>query len=143
MEDQVVAELGLGEEQPMLAAGLLSLACGKEGCETCEPFLAAGHQVGRANRRVLGGACVDKGVRASLKIDALLAHPVWQPMKLIEADASRGRHVGALADKHPSPLPVIDVKVVLDDPSIGDLKVPAVCPLVADSDLNARRVRAP
>jgi hypothetical protein len=45
MEDQVVAELDLGEEQPMLAAGLLSLACGKVGCETREPFLAAGHQI--------------------------------------------------------------------------------------------------
>ena len=31
MEDEVVAELDLGEEQPVLAAGVVPLFCGKEG----------------------------------------------------------------------------------------------------------------
>jgi hypothetical protein len=32
-KDEVVAVLDLREEQPVLAAGMLSLSCGKEGCE--------------------------------------------------------------------------------------------------------------
>jgi hypothetical protein len=42
MEDEVVAELDLGEEQPVLAAGVVPLFCGKEGSKTRQPLLAAG-----------------------------------------------------------------------------------------------------
>jgi hypothetical protein len=40
-EDEIVAELDLREEQPMLAAGLLSLPRRKERREARQPFLAA------------------------------------------------------------------------------------------------------
>src|SRR5262245_40820330 len=40
---------------------------------------------------------------------------------------------------HPSPVPVVDVNVVLDDPPVGDLEMPAVCPLVANGGHDARR----
>ena len=49
-EDEVVAELDLREEQPMLAAGLLPLPCGKERGKTRQPLLAAGQQVPRGER---------------------------------------------------------------------------------------------
>jgi hypothetical protein len=42
MEDEVVAELDLREEQPMLAARFLSLSRGEERGEPRQPFLAAG-----------------------------------------------------------------------------------------------------
>jgi energy-coupling factor transporter ATP-binding protein EcfA2 len=40
-EDEIVAKLDLREEQPMLAAGLLSLPRRKERREARQPFLAA------------------------------------------------------------------------------------------------------
>ena len=41
-EDEVVAELDLREEQPMLTARFLSLFCSEEWRQPCQPFLAAG-----------------------------------------------------------------------------------------------------
>jgi hypothetical protein len=46
-EDEVVAELDLREEQPMLAARLLALSCAEEGGEVREPLLATGNQMSR------------------------------------------------------------------------------------------------
>ena len=48
MEDEIVAELGLGEEQPMMAAGVFPFCCGKERREASEPLLAADDEVARA-----------------------------------------------------------------------------------------------
>src|SRR5215831_11091791 len=42
---------------------------------------------------------------------------------LVEADTGRERKVGANAHKHSSPVPVVDVKVVLSDPALRELKV--------------------
>jgi hypothetical protein len=50
---------------------------------------------------------------------------------LVEADTGRERKVGANAHKHSSPVPVVDVKVVLNDP------VPSVRDLVADGSHDA------
>ncbi len=47
-EDEVVAVLDLREEQPMLAACMLSLSCGEERREVRQPLLAAGHQIARS-----------------------------------------------------------------------------------------------
>ena len=49
-EDEVVAVLDLREEQPVLAARLLSLSGGEERREARQPFLAAGHQISRGQR---------------------------------------------------------------------------------------------
>ena len=38
-----------------------------------------------------------------------------------------------------SPVPVIDIKVVLNDPAVGELEVPSVSDLVADRSHDARR----
>ena len=67
-----------------------------------------------------------------LESDALLAHAVCQPVMLVEANTGRERKVGANAHKHSSPVPIVDVKVVLNDPALRKLKVPSVRDRVAD-----------
>src|ERR1700732_111743 len=54
---------------------------------------------------------VKKG--ALLESDAVLAHAVGQPVVLIEADTSGEWKVRADAHEHPSPVSIVDVKVVL------------------------------
>ena len=48
MEDEIVAELGLGEEQPAPATGQIALLRGEERRETGEPLLAADNEIARA-----------------------------------------------------------------------------------------------
>ena len=74
-----------------------------------------------------------------LKSDAVLAHAVGQPMVLIETDTGGEWKVRADPHEHPSPIPVIDVKVVLNDPALRELEVPSVCDLVADGNHDPRR----
>ena len=74
-----------------------------------------------------------------LESDALLAHAVCQPVMLVEANTGRERKVGANAHKHSSPVAVVDVKIVLKDPALRELKVPSVCDLVADGSHDACR----
>jgi hypothetical protein len=47
------------------------------------------------------------------------------------------------ADKHTSPFPVIDIEIVMEDPSIGDLQVPAIRSAMADGRYNAGRLACP
>jgi hypothetical protein len=55
-----------------------------------------------------------------------------------EADAGGEWKVRADAHEHPPPVPVIDVKVVLNDPALGHLKMPSVRGLIADSSHDTR-----
>jgi hypothetical protein len=69
------------------------------------------------------------GARTLLKIDAFGTHPVSQPVVLIEANARRKRQIGADAYEHPTTVLVVDVKVILHDPTLRQLQVPALlCP---------------
>jgi hypothetical protein len=141
-EDEVVAELDLGEEQPMLAAGVFSLAGGKERRETGQPLLAASDEVARLELvgkllQALGPGAFPECVGVLLKIDVLLAHAVGQPMMLVEADPRRERQVRTHADENPPPALIIDIEVVLHDPALGELQMPAVGRLVADRDHDA------
>src|SRR5580765_1784772 len=61
-------------------------------------------------------------------------------MVLIEADTRGEWKVGADAHEHSPPVPVVDVKVVLNNPAIGDLKMPSVRDLVANRNHDARRL---
>lgn len=88
----------------------------------------------------LGSAASEKSVGALLEIDAFLAHAVRQPVMLVEAHPGRERKIRADANKDPAPALVVDVKVVLHDPAIRDLKMPAVELLVADRRHDARRL---
>src|ERR1700741_36083 len=74
---------------------------------------------------------------AVLESDALLAHAVFHPVMLVEADTGGEWKVGANAHEHSSPVPVVDVKVVLIDPALRELKVPSVRDLVADGSDDA------
>ncbi len=78
-----------------------------------------------------------------LESDAVLAHAVGQPMVLIEADTGGERKVRTDAHEHPPPIAVIDVKVVLNDPTLRELEVPSVCDLVADGGHDPRRFSRP
>ena len=74
-----------------------------------------------------------------LETNALLAHTVGQPMVLIEADTGGEWQVRADAHEHSSPVPVIDINVVLNDPALRELKMPSVSDLVADGGHDPRR----
>ena len=58
---------------------------------------------------------------------------------LIEIDPRRERQIGADAHEHAPPLLIVDIEIVLDDPALGELQMPAVRDLVADGDHDARR----
>ncbi len=59
-------------------------------------------------------------------------------MMLVEAEACGERQVRAHAHEHAAPSPVVDVEIVLHDPTFGEL-LPAVAGLVADGDQDAGR----
>jgi hypothetical protein len=137
MEDEIVAELDLREEQAMLAAGLLSHFCSEERGERASHFWrrSTGPK-GRASPRApaaFGFRACDEGIRTLLEVDAFRAHAVGEPVMLIEADAGGEQKIGTDAHEHPSPLPVIDIEVVLDDPAVRDRKMPSVRLAVARS----------
>jgi hypothetical protein len=79
-----------------------------------------------------GRSTFSEGVGGLLEIDAFFAHAVRQPVVLVQADPSGERQIRAHAHEHPPPPAVVDIEVVLDNPAIGDLKVPTVSLLVAD-----------
>jgi len=92
--------------------------------------------VGKLLQAVRLGA-LDEGVGALTEVDALLAHPVGQPVMLIEVDAGREWQVGADAYEHAAPSPVVDVEIVLNHPAPSELQMPAVDRLIADGDHDA------
>src|SRR5262245_24236371 len=51
---------------------------------------------------------------------------------LIQTDASGERKIGTDPHEHPPPAPVVDVKVVLNNPAVCDLEMPSVARAVAD-----------
>src|SRR5580704_14002376 len=121
----------------------LALCCGEEGREVRQPLLAAGHQISRYERvgeflQAIGCCAFQEGIGALLESDAVLAHAVGQPVVLIEADTSGEWKVRADAHEHPSPVSIVDVKVVLNDPALRDLKMPSVRDLIADGNHDAR-----
>jgi hypothetical protein len=135
----------LGEEQPVAATGLVVLLRGEERREAGEPFLAATDEIARAQfvgelLQAPGFGATDEGVGALPEVDALLAQAVGEPMMLVEANPRRERQVRACAHEHPAPAGVVDVEVVLNDPALGELQMPAVGGFVADGGDDARRL---
>src|ERR1700757_5347469 len=76
-------------------------------------------------------ACKER-IGTLLKIDAFGTHAVSQPMVLIEADTRRKRQIGTDANEHPTPVLVVNVEVILHDPTLRQLEVPAL--FFSDSD---------
>src|SRR6516162_4895358 len=58
-------------------------------------------------------------------------------MVLVEADPRRERKIRAHAYEHVAPSFVVDVEIVLNDPALGELQMPAIAGLVADGDHDA------
>jgi hypothetical protein len=79
-------------------------------------------------------AAFEEGVGTLLEVDLLLAHPDGQPVVLIEAHSGSERKVWAQANEHTPPTGIVEVEVVLDDPALSHLEVPAVILLVAVGD---------
>ena len=95
------------------------------GCQASEPFLAATRQVMGGERvgdflKSLGCRAFEEGIGALLEPDALLTHPVGQPVMLVEADSGREGKVGTRANKHASPAGIVDVDVVMNNPTLRE-----------------------
>src|SRR6266705_564730 len=84
-----------------------------------------------------GTAHFKKALAVCLNPMPFLAHAVGQPMVLVEADTGGEWQVRADAHEHSSPVPVVDVKVVLNDPALRELEVPSVRDLVANGSHDA------
>ena len=90
--------------------------------------------------QTLGRRTPKKSIRTLLKVDALGAHAGGQPVMLVETNPGRERKIGAHAHEHAAPALVVDIEVVLHDPAVCDLQVPAVDFLVADRGHDPRRL---
>jgi hypothetical protein len=107
----------------VLNAGVLSLLRSEKGREAGQPLLATSDQIvgGEGIGEFLQGPRIrtlQEGVRALLKADALLLHAQGEPVMLIETDAGGEGEVGADPYKHLSPTGVLDIEVVLLDPTV-------------------------
>src|SRR5467141_1617099 len=144
-EDEIVAVLHLRKEQPMLTAGLAAFFLAEEGGEGGKPFLRAHQQIAASQRvgqllQARGLGTAEESVGALLERDSFLPQTVGQPVVLIEADAGRERKIGTHAHEHASPAAVVDIEVVLHDPALGELQMPAVVLRFADGDDDACRL---
>src|SRR5271167_4955764 len=142
MENEVVAEFYLSKEEAMLTAGLFALLFGEEGSEAVEPFAAAEQQIACGEGigeflKPLGVTATQEGIGGLLKLDALFPQAMGQPMMLVETNAGRKREVGRDANEHSAPVAIVDVEVVLHDPALGQLQVPAIVLFVPDGGENA------
>src|SRR6516164_6490743 len=68
----------------------------------------------------------EEGIGTLLKIDAFGTHALSQPMVLIETNARGKGQIGTDAHEHPTPVWVVNIKVILHDPTLRQLEVPAV-----------------
>src|SRR6202047_3038866 len=112
-------------EKPMLATCMLALFYSEEGREVRQPLLATGHQIARGERvgeflQAIGNCAFQEGISGLLERDAFLAHAVGQPMVLVEADTGGEWQVRADAHEHSSPLSVIDIKIVFEEPAFRE-----------------------
>jgi hypothetical protein len=144
MEDQVVAVLDLRDEQPVLTAGPSTFPVGKERGESREPLLPAAHEIagGQGIGEFLQPLRLDalqEGVDTLLKADAFGAELIRQPVMLIQTDPGGEGKVWADPDEHPSPEAVGEVEVVLHDPALRELQMPAVVRRVPDGDQDPGR----
>src|SRR5712692_7026410 len=142
-EDEIVAVFHLCEEEAMLTS-MLPLAWLKKRREGRQPLLTATLQVVR--REGIGHflqasriAAAEEGVRTLPERDALGPQFVRDPVMLIQADACGEGKVRTHADEQATPRAVVDVKVVVHHPALGELQMPSVLGLLADGDQDPRR----
>ena len=108
-----------------------SLFGSEKGREAGQPFLGTGDQIVGGEGigkflQCLQIATLQEGVSALLKANAALPHAKSQPVMLIETNACGEREIGADPYKHLSPTRVLDVEVVLIDPTVLPGQMPTV-----------------
>jgi hypothetical protein len=106
----------------VLNAGVLSLLRSEKGREAGQPFLCTGDQiVGREGiGEFLKGfriRTLQEGVGALPKADVTLLQAEGEPVMLIEADTSGEGEIGTDPYEHLSPSRVLDIEVVMLDPT--------------------------
>ncbi len=129
----------------MLNAGLSAFGFCEEGRQLCQPLLTAANQV--LSRQGIGQflqgfriGAVEEGIAWLLEADTLVSETVGEPVMLVQTEASGKGKVRADPNEHPAPLAVIQVEVVLLDPALFELQMPAVFFLVSDRCQNACRL---
>jgi hypothetical protein len=145
MENEIIAILDLSKEQTMLTTGLFALLFREEGSEAVQPLATADQQIVRGQRigeflKPLGVRATQEGIGGLLSV--LLLHAAGEPVMLVETDACRKRKIGGDANEHSAPVTTVQVEVVLNDPALSQLQVPAIVLLVPDvsrSDRSQRR----
>ena len=142
-EDEIVTVFHLREEEAVLTP-MLALARRKERREGRQPLLAAALQIMRGERvrqglQPTGIVAAQERVRAWSEGDALRPHLGGEPVMLVETDARRERKIRTHPHKHPAPLGIVDIEVVVHHPALGEGQVPAVLGLLADRDESACR----
>src|SRR6266516_729253 len=70
--------------------------------------------------------------------DSSVDQPIGNPVMLVQADTSREGKVGTDPNEDATPLGVIDVEVILIDPSLFQFQMPAVFLFASDCLHNAR-----
>src|SRR5437016_13910327 len=118
-----LSKFHLRKKQPVLNAGVFSLLGSEKGREAGQPLLGTGDQIvgGERMGEFLQGfriRTLQEGVGALRNVDVLLSHAQSEPVMLIETDPSGEGKVGADPYKHLSPMAVLDIEVVLLDPTV-------------------------
>jgi hypothetical protein len=145
MKHQIVAVFHLREKEAVLAAMALALGFGKERSEVRQPLLTAGQQIFRGQRvgqflKALGVAAFQEGIGALLEVDLFLSHPDGEPVMLIQTYAGGEGKVWAHAHEHASPTGVVQIEVVVIDPALVHLQMPAIILFIAVGDQNPSRL---
>src|SRR5436853_6905745 len=84
-----------------------------------------------------GSRQTQEGVAGLLEIEPLLPHPLGQPVVLVEAEARGKGEVGTQANEHPAPVSIVDVEVILHEPTLSQLQLPSVVLLVPNGGQDA------
>src|ERR1700761_2672055 len=90
-KDQIVTIFHLGKEKPVLATGSFTFALFEKWSQTGEPFLSATQKIVCSQRigqllKLLRLTASQECVGTLLKIDGFFAHPISQPVVLIQTD---------------------------------------------------------
>jgi hypothetical protein len=67
--------------------------------------------------QTIGCGAFEEGIGEPLELEVAFAPAIGQPMVLIESDAGGEWKIGAHANEHSPPVPIVDVAVVLGHPA--------------------------
>jgi hypothetical protein len=84
-------------------------------------------------------AAAKKGIRALLEADTAFLHAIGKPVVLVQTYAGRERKIGTKPDEHASELSVIQVEVVLIDPTVFEIEMATTGVFGFDADKNPSR----